>query len=120
MADSVMEQIAALSDEDWAVREDAASVLATLKDPRAVAPLVRALRDSDRAVREAAKAALFAIGEPAVPALGDCLDDPELQVQEAASAVLAEIADYRAFDALVAALRSGDWIVRVPPLPSHS
>jgi len=113
MADSVMEQIAALSDEDWAVREDAASVLATLKDPRAVAPLVRALRDSDRAVREAAKAALFAIGEPAVPALGDCLDDPELQVQEAASAVLAEIADYRAFDALVAALRSGDWIVRM-------
>ena len=113
MADPVTEQIAALSDEDWAVREDAASALATLRDPRAVAPLTRALRDSDRAVREAAKAALFAIGEPAVPALGDCLDDPALQVQEAASSVLAEIADYRVFDALVAALRSGDWIVRM-------
>jgi HEAT repeat protein len=51
MADSVAEQIAALKDEDWAIREEAATMLGTLRDPRAVAPLVSVLRDDDRAVR---------------------------------------------------------------------
>ena len=32
MADTVREQIAALSDEDWAVREEAATLLGTLTD----------------------------------------------------------------------------------------
>ena len=54
MADSVIEQIAALSDEDWAIREEAATMLGSFKDPRAVMPLTRALHDADRAVREAA------------------------------------------------------------------
>ena len=40
MADSVAEQIAALKDEDWAIREEAAMALGTFRDPRAVAPLV--------------------------------------------------------------------------------
>src|SRR5712692_11745847 len=54
MADAVAEQIAALKDEDWAIREEAATMLGTLRDPRAVAPLVSVLRDGDRAVRDAA------------------------------------------------------------------
>ena len=58
MADTVSEQIAALSDEDWAVREEAATLLGSLKDARAVLPLTHALRDTDRAVREAAVGAL--------------------------------------------------------------
>ena len=69
MADAVAEQIAALKDEDWAIREEAATILGTLRDPRAVAPLVSVLRDSDRAVRDAAISALLAIGEPAVSPL---------------------------------------------------
>lgn len=113
MADSVSEQIAALSDDDWAVREEAAILLGTLKDPRAVVPLTRALRDADRAVREAAIGALSSIGEPSVPALGICLADAALHVQEAASAILASIADARVFEPLVAALGSHDWIVRM-------
>jgi len=113
VGDSVAEQIAALKDEDWAIREDAASLLGTLKDPRAVLPLVSLLRDRDRSVREAAIGALTAIGEPSVPALGACLSDPELTVQEAASAVLASIADRRVLDPLKQALRSHDWIVRM-------
>ncbi|MEO6203191.1 MAG: HEAT repeat domain-containing protein, partial [Nitrospirales bacterium] len=65
MVDSVGENISALDDEDWGVREDAAAALGRLGDPRSVQPLIRALRDSDRAVREAATSALKALGEPA-------------------------------------------------------
>lgn len=113
MADAVAEHIAALKDEDWAIREEAAALLGRLRDPRAVDPLVSVLRDADRAVREAAIGALTAIGEPSVPALGACLAAPELSVQEAASAVLATIADARVLAPLVKALKSHDWIVRM-------
>ena len=113
MADAVAEHIAALKDEDWAIREEAAVALGTFRDPRSVAPLVSLLRDSDRAVREAAIGALTAIGEPSVPSLGLCLSDPYLTVQEAASTVLAAIADERVLDPLKASLGNRDWIVRM-------
>ncbi len=113
MADAVAEQIAALKDEDWAIREEAATMLGTFRDPRAVAPLVSVLRDGDRAVRDAAIGALLAIGEPAVTTLGVCLSDPVLTVQELASSVLATIADVRVLAPLVKALKSPDWIVRM-------
>ncbi len=113
MADAVAEQIAALKDEDWAIREEAAVALGTLRDPRAVTPLVSLLRDKDRAVREAAIGALTAIGEPSVPVLGLCLSDPLALVQEAASTVLASIADERVLEPLTVSLRNRDWIVRM-------
>jgi HEAT repeat protein len=113
MADSVAEQIAALQDDDWAIREEAAVALGAFRDPRAVEPLVGLLRDSDRAVREAAIGALTAIGGPSVPVLGLCLSDPQLGVQEAASSVLASIADERVIDPLIGALANSDWIVRM-------
>jgi HEAT repeat protein len=113
MADAVAEQIAALKDEDWAIREEAATMLGTFRDPRAVAPLVSVLRDGDRAVRDAAIGALLAIGEPAVTTLGACLSDPVLTVQELVSSVLATIADVRVLAPLVKALKSPDWIVRM-------
>jgi len=113
MADAVAEQIAALKDEDWAIREEAAVALGTFRDPRAVVPLVSLLRDTDRAVREAAIGALTAIGEPSVPALGICLSDPQPGVQEAASSVLATIADERVLVPLIGALGNRDWIVRM-------
>lgn len=113
MADRVSEQIAALSDEDWAIREEAATLLGVLKDARAVLPLTKALRDSDRAVREAAVGALSALGPVSVPALAGCLTDPALQVQEAASAILASLGDARVLTPLMQALESRDWIVRM-------
>lgn len=113
VADPVIEQISALQDEDWAVREDAASALGRLKDARAVLPLTCLLRDADRAVRQAAIGALASIGEPAVEALGRCLGETPLQVQEAASEILAGIGDARVFDPLVKSLASADWIVRM-------
>ncbi|MBS0152600.1 MAG: HEAT repeat domain-containing protein [Nitrospira sp.] len=113
MVDRVAEQIAALKDGDWAIREDAARLLGQLKDPRAVAPLVTLLRDQDRSVREAAVDALRVIGPPAVEALGVCLSEGNLAVQEAASAILATTADKRVLTPLLSALRSSDWIVRM-------
>ena len=113
MIDRAAEQIAALRDDDWVIREEAARLLGQLKDPRAVAPLVSLLRDQDRSVREAAVDALRAIGVPAVEALGACLTESDLAVQEAAAAVLATIADERVLTPLLLALRSSDWIVRM-------
>jgi HEAT repeat protein len=113
VVDAVAEQIAALQDDDWAIREEAAAALGVLRDPRAVGPLIGLLRDTDRAVREAAIGSLRAIGEPSVPVLGLCLSDPQVGVQEAASSVLAAIADERVLEPLIAALRSKDWIVRM-------
>ena len=36
-----------LENKDWAVREDAAELLAEVGDPRAVEPLIKALEDED-------------------------------------------------------------------------
>jgi HEAT repeat protein len=111
--DPVTEQIAALRDDDWVIREEAAMRLGRLKDARAVDPLVSTLRDRDRSVREAAVGALTCIGAPSVVPLGTCLSDPELSVQEAASAILASLADERVLEPLLGAFQSPDWIVRM-------
>jgi HEAT repeat protein len=112
MADSVAEHIAALHDQDWGVREDAATALGAFADPRSVLPLISALKDSDRAVRTAAIASLTAIGEPAVVPLGHCLQDPDLNVQESAAYILATIGDHQVLEPLIAALLNANWIVR--------
>ncbi len=113
MVDSVAEHIAALKDEDWGIREDAAMALGESRDPRGVSPLIEALRDSDRAVKTAATSALTAIGGPAVVDLSYCLQDPDLSVQEAAASILSEIADERVLEPLESALLSQDWVVRM-------
>ena len=113
MTDDVAEQIAALRDEDWGVREDAAKALGDLRSPDSVSGLIEALEDTDRAVREAATAALMAIGEAAVSDLGMCLNGPNLSVQEAVAKVLSVIADERVATPLQSALLSTDWAVRM-------
>src|SRR2546427_9666795 len=109
MADSVAEQIAALKDEDWAIREEAAAALGPCRDTRAAIPLVAALRDPDRAVRDAAIAAWTAIGEASVPALAGCLAGRHLTLQESAASILPVIADARVVDPLIASLDRPDW-----------
>lgn len=113
MADSVAEQIAALRDDDWAVREDAATVLGLARDARAVRPLIATLKDPDKAVRDAAVRALIAIGEASVEPLVDCLTDSNPTVQEAAASILAAIGDGRVIEALIGVLASPNWIVRM-------
>lgn len=113
MGDGVLEQIAALKDGDWSVREEAAVALGEAKDSRAVLPLVAILNDRDRAVREAAMVALTAIGDASVVSLGGCLKEADLSLQESAAGILSKIADRRVHDPLVDALKSPDWIVRM-------
>lgn len=113
MSDRVLEEIAALKDEDWALREDAATLLGEFGDARAVAPLVEVLRDEDRAVRDAATGALRKIGPAAIPALIVALQDPNGNVQEIAVAVLKDLPDPRAVDPLIGCLTSRNWIVRM-------
>ncbi len=113
MADTILEQIAALKDADWAVREEAALTLGGARDSRAVIPLLDLLTDSDRAVREAASGALRAIGEPSVVPLGRCLQKGDLTLQESATSILSAIADHRVIDSLLDVLGSPDWIVRM-------
>ena len=113
MIDTVKEQIAALADDDWSVREEAATLLGSYRDQRAVDPLARVLKDPDRAVRTAAATALTAIGEAAVPALGLCLEESDLTVQESAAAILSTIGDHRVLEPLIGALTSPDWVVRM-------
>ena len=109
MTDSVAEHIAALNDEDWSVREDAATALGSFSDPRSIQPLIRALKDSDRAVRIAALAALTAIGDPAILPLGHCLQDPDANVQESAASILAAIGNHQVVEPLIAALLNANW-----------
>src|SRR2546427_626358 len=113
MSDRVLEEIAALKDEDWALREEAATLLGEFRDPRAVGPLVEALHDEDRAVREAATTALRKIGPPAAPALIVALQDPNGNVQEAAVAILKDVATPEAVEPLIGCLTSKNWIVRM-------
>src|SRR5438552_4035244 len=113
MSDRVCEEIAALKDEDWALREEAATLLGEFRDPRAVGPLVEALHDEDRAVREAATTALRRIGPPAAPALIVALQDPNGNVQEAAVAILKDVAPPEAVEPLIGCLTSKNWIVRM-------
>ena len=113
MSDRVLEEIAALKDDDWALREDAATLLGEFGDPRAVAPLMEVLHDEDRAVREAATGALRKIGAAAVPALIAALQDPNGNVQEIAVAVLKDLPDPRALEPLIGCLTNKNWIVRM-------
>ena len=96
------------------------SALGPLGDARSVQPLIRTLRDSDRAVREAATSSLTALGQPAVLSLGFCLQDPNLQVQEAAAFILSAIADDQVFEPLLSALLNPNWIVRMSRSEEHT
>lgn len=113
MSDRVLEEIAALKDEDWAVREEAAVLLGDFADPRAVEPLVEALHDEDRAVRDAAAASLRKIGAPAVQAIVRALQDPNGNVQEAAATILKDLADPSTAEPLINCLTNKNWIVRM-------
>src|SRR2546426_9050419 len=112
MSDRVLEEIAALKDEDWALREEAATLLGEFRDPRAVGPLVEALHDEDRAVREAATTALRKIGPPAAPALIVALQDPNGNVQEAAVAILKDAAPPEAVGPVVGWRTCQSWTHR--------
>ena len=93
-----------LEDESVEVRQAAALGLANHPHETAIKPLVRALRDADSLVSSLACAALIQIGEAAVPSLLEISSDAPMPVRINAMRALAEIADYRAIPAMMAAL----------------
>ncbi len=99
--------IAALSDPSLWVRQGVTAALAELKDPRAVGPLISTLGADDRYIYSLG--ALAAIGEPAVEALIEALDNPNTRVRLGAANALGEIGDVRAVGPLIRLLndRSG-------------
>jgi HEAT repeat protein len=93
-----------LNDPAPEVRQAAALGLCNHPDETAIKPLVQALSDADSMVSDLARSALVVIGKPAVPSL---LNVPKAVPQRArinTLRALAEIADYAAIPALIAAL----------------
>ena len=113
MADTVSEQIAALSDEDWAIREEAATLLGSAQGCPGGLPLTKSLRDADRAVREAAIGALSSLGARVGSGFGRLFGGSG--VAGAGSGIGHFGLDCRCagFAPLVDALSSRDWIVRM-------
>lgn len=109
----MLEEITALKDEDWALREEAATLLGDFADPRAVVPLVEVLHDEDRAVRDAATVALRKIGQAAIPVLVNALKNPNGNVQEAAVSILKDLADPSTVAPMIDCLTSRNWIMRM-------
>ena len=114
LPDDVNGLIAALTDPSWDVREKAAEVLGTKKDPAAVEPLIAALKDSDHRVRQTAATALGELGDPrAIDALASAAavldkvgEDANSALDDNAVRALEKINDPRTVDALIGALEN--------------
>ena len=96
--------IAALEDEEPAVRECAALGLRIHPTPEAVPALVAALNDTDMLTADLAADALIDIGAAAVPVLLEVLEHGQPMPQLSAVRALALIGDPRAIPALYKAL----------------
>lgn len=92
----------------------AAWAFGELKDPQAVAPLLRALTDEDATVRAFAAGVLGKIQDlRAVEPLINALEDEASEVREAAAWALGAYREARAIKALMAILEDNDEDVRV-------
>jgi len=87
------------------VRQYAAYLLGTTKNPRAIQPLVEALADFDKAVREQAMLALTAIGKAAVEPLAAAMKEPKWETRYRAAEALGKIADDKAIKPLIQGLK---------------
>ncbi len=102
-AEAVLPVIELLADSDWRVQSSAIIVLQSIRDPRAVAPLIRIMDDPNPSVsvRELAARALSTLKDArAIPHLISALDDPEGRVSEAALVGLKSFNDVDAAAAL--------------------
>ena len=93
-----------LKDTNPSVRQAAAIALGSIKDIRAIEPLILTLGDeNDKVGMESAKA-LINLSEPAVMPLIQALNDESWHVRMMAAAALGDINDTRAVEPLVRAL----------------
>ena len=111
---SVGALVRALCDEDCYVRQEAASALGAMGDPRAVEALIELLEeDDDEDVREEVAWALGKIGDArAVEPLIRALFDTDKDVREEAAWALGRIRDVRAVEPLIQALKDEEEDVR--------
>lgn len=93
-----------LNDPAPEIRQAAALGLVSHPNEAAIKPLVQALSDSDSLVSNLACSALVAIGKPAVPSVMEIPQDAPYRARINAIRALAEIVDYDAIPALMAAL----------------
>ena len=93
-----------LDDPAPEVRQAAALGLCSHPDEAAIRPLIRALSDGNSMVSDLARSALVVIGKPAVPSLLEVPRDAPQRARINALRALAEIVDYAAIPALMAAL----------------
>lgn len=93
-----------LNDSAPEVRQAAALGLCNHPDETATRPLIRALSDEDSMVSDLARSALIVIGKPAIPSLLEVLKDASQRARINALRAVAEIGDYSAIPALMAAL----------------
>lgn len=101
----------ALRGEFYTVRAQAALALGQIRDPEVMAALTNALGDAEADVRAAAARALCAFGDPLTfDAIGDVLlDDPQIEVRQAAAEALGETRRAEAIPYLMRALRDSFW-----------
>jgi HEAT repeat protein len=86
------EWVAALKDQDWKVRQEAAVALERMKRSYAVSALMEALKDDVPEVRAAAASALGALNDPyAIEPLIGRLKDDSPDVRNEASASLGQL-----------------------------
>lgn len=105
---SVEPLIQVLKDEDEGVRGAAAETLGRIGDARAVEPLIQVVKYEDSPALWKASVALVHIGEPAVGALIQLLDDRDGQVRLDAADDLGDIGDARAVEPLIQVLKHKD------------
>jgi HEAT repeat protein len=100
--------IGELEAKEAEVRMNAAIDLGTLKDPRAVPPLIAALRDQDRHVRDRAEESLVALGPVAFETLTSALRSAKEASRPAVARIIGKSMDIRGIDPLKEALGDPD------------
>lgn len=103
----------AVRDADPEVRRWAMLGLGRNADPASIPVLVNCLRETGQAERRAAVEALAMVGAPAIPALVGALGHFNIEAGCAAAGVLGRVADVRAVEPLIHALRSPEPALRM-------
>ncbi|HNN14187.1 MAG TPA: HEAT repeat domain-containing protein [Anaerolineales bacterium] len=101
----------ALSGEYYTVRARAALALGQIGDKSAIPPLIRALKDHEDEVRMAACTAVGLFKDPSTfdDLANILLDDPKIEVRQAAVKALGDSRDSAAISFLLEALRDSFW-----------
>jgi HEAT repeat protein len=101
----------ALHGEFYTVQAKAAAALGNIGDPQAIQPLLTALKDKEDDVRASSAFALGKFNDPATfDGIADLLlDDPKIEVRQAAARAFAETKNPKNLPYLLQALRDSFW-----------